>query len=340
MIQTTPLQIQTLYQDLVDAHVSRPAADVDGAPFTRVISGKSYWYTNERVGARMVQHYFGPDDEATRQRMNNARIAREEAKVFERRTSDMVAQLRAARLPAKDADTGRLLTALARSGVFGVGGTLVGTHAFRLYDAEVGRRVTQAAPAQTEDVDIASFQRLSLAMAADDAPPVALTNTLAALDLEPAPTTDPKGRTGRWRRKGGGVALELLAPSFSEEEGIVRLEVMGVWAQSLHFLNYLIADPIPAVALYRAGVLVRIPRPERYAIHKLIVAQRRQAGNLAKRRKDLAQAAALIEALAEDRRSELRQAFDAAMEAGPEWRAAIEASLSVAPASKLLLSGL
>jgi hypothetical protein len=87
-------------------------------------------------------------------------------------------------------------------------------------------------------------------------------------------------------------------------------------------------------------VLVRIPRPERYAIHKLIVAQRQQAGNLAKRRKDLAQAAALIEALAEDRRSELRQAFDAAMEAGPEWRAAIEASLSVAPASKLLLSGL
>jgi hypothetical protein len=340
MIQTTPLQVQTLYQDLVDAHVSRPAADVEGAPFIRKIGGKTYWYTNERVGARMVQHYFGPDDETTRARMQKAQSAREEAKIFERRTSEMVAQLRASRLPAQDADTGRLLTALARAGVFGVGGTLIGTHAFRLYDAEIGRRVTQAAPAQTEDVDIASFERLSLAMAANDVPHVALPNTLVALDLEPAPTTDPKGRTGRWRRKGGGVALDLLAPSFSAEEGIVKLEGLDVWAQSLHFLNYLIADPIPAVALYRSGVLVRIPRPERYAIHKLIVAQRRQAGNLAKRRKDLAQAAALIEVLAEDRPSELRQANQTAMNAGPEWRATIETSLAGMPAIQSILEAL
>jgi hypothetical protein len=340
MIQTTPLQVQTLYQDLVDAHVSRPAAEVEGAPFMRRIAEKAYWYTNARVGTRMVQHYFGPDDETTRARMHQTRIAREEAKIFERRTSDMVAQLRAARLPAQDATTGRLLAALARSGVFGVGGTLVGTHAFRLYDAEIGRRVTQAAPAQTEDVDIASFERLSLAMASDDVPAVALPETLDALELEPAPTTDPRGRTGRWRRKGGGVALDLLAPSFSAEEGIVRLEVMGVWAQSLHFLNYLIADPIPAVALYRSGILVRIPRPERYAIHKLIVAQRRQAGNLAKRRKDLAQAAALIETLAEDRPSELRQAYQTAMDAGPEWRGAIEASLAGMTESRPMLEAL
>jgi hypothetical protein len=288
----------------------------------------------------LIQHYFGPDDEATRARMHNARTAREEAKIFERRTSDMVAQLRAARLPAQDADTGRLLTALARCGVFGVGGTLVGTHAFRLYDAEIGRRVTRAAPAQTEDVDIASFEGVSLAMAASHVPPVALPQTLAALDLEPAPTTEPKQRTGRWRRKGGGVALDLLAPSFSDEEGIVKLESLDVWAQSLHFLNYLIADPIPAVALYRAGILVRIPKPERYAIHKLIVAQRRQAENLTKRRKDLAQAAALIEVLAEDRPSELRQAYQAAMDAGPEWRATIKASLAGMSASRTALEAL
>jgi hypothetical protein len=120
----------------------------------------------------------------------------------------------------------------------------------------------------------------------------------------------------------------------------VKLESLDVWAQSLHFLNYLIADPIPAVALYRAGILVRIPKPERYAIHKLIVAQRRQSGNLAKRRKDMAQAAALIEALAEDRPSELRQAYQAAMDAGPEWRATIKASLAGMSASRTALEAL
>jgi hypothetical protein len=115
---------------------------------------------------------------------------------------------------------------------------------------------------------------------------------------------------------------------------------MGVWAQSLRFLNYLIADPISAVALYRSGILVRIPRPERYAIHKLIVAQRRQTGNLAKRRKDLAQAAALIKALAEDRPSELRQAYQTAMDAGPEWRATICTSLEMMPATQSAVESL
>ena len=41
---------------------------------------------------------------------------------------------------------------------------------------------------------------------------------------------------------------------------------LGVSAQALHHLNYLIAEPIQAAVLYRSGVLVQIPRPERYAI--------------------------------------------------------------------------
>jgi hypothetical protein len=340
MIPTIALQVQTLYQDLVDAHLSRPDGELVGAPFKRTFGGKTYWYVNQRIGAKVIQHYFGPDDEATRGKVEAAASAREERAAFDRRTADLVAQLRAARLPGQDAETGRLLTALARAGVFGVGGTLVGTHAFRLYDAELGRRVTQAAPAQTQDVDIASFERLSLALAADASAKVELPGTLAALDLEPSPTIDPQGRTGRWRRKGAGAALDILAPSFTEEEGLVRLEAMEVWAQGLHFLNYLIADPIPAVALYRAGVLVRIPRPERYAIHKLIVAQRRRGPDISKRRKDLAQAAALIEVLAEERPTELRRAYAVANDAGPEWRSAIERTLGSMPTTQMVIAGL
>lgn len=337
MIPAVALQTQTLYQDLVDAHLSRPDGEAVGAPFKRTFGGKSYWYVNQRIGAKVIQHYFGPDDDATRSKVEAAVSAREERTAFDRRTADLVAQLRAARLPGQDAETGRLLTALARAGVFGVGGTLVGTHAFRLYDAELGRRVTQAAPAQTEDVDIASFERLSLALADQGAPKVPLAPTLTALDLELSPTIDPQARTGRWRRKGGGAALDILAPSFTADEGLVRLEALEVWAQGLHFLNYLIADPIPAVALYRSGVLVRIPRPERYAIHKLIVAQRRRGPDISKRRKDLAQAAALIEVLAEERPAELRRAHAVAIDAGPELRSAIAASLEAMHECRRLL---
>jgi hypothetical protein len=71
--------------------------------------------------------------------------------------------------------------------------------------------------------------------------------------------------------------VEFLTPSFRSEEDIRELPALGVAAQSLHFLNYLIAEPIKAAALYRSGVLVQIPRPEAYAVHKLIVANRRKA---------------------------------------------------------------
>lgn len=42
-------------------------------------------------------------------------------------------------------------------------------------------------------------------------------------------------------------------------------------AQSLHYLNYLIAEPITAAIPYRNGVLVQIPRPERLAIHNRLL---------------------------------------------------------------------
>jgi hypothetical protein len=106
------------------------------------------------------------------------------------------------------------------------------------------------------------------------------------------------------------------------------LEPLGVYAQALPFLNFLIADPIPAVALYRSGVLVQIPRPERYAVHKLIVAARRHASSALKAKKDLAQAEILFEVLSEDRPAELSNALTTALTKGPKWREAIATSLS------------
>jgi hypothetical protein len=84
-------------------------------------------------------------------------------------------------------------------------------------------------------------------------------------------------------------------------------------------------------------VLVCIPRPERFAIHKLIVAQQSTGPGIAKRRKDLGQARALIPVLTEERPTELRQAYELAMEQGPRWRDAIGASLSILADVKALL---
>ncbi len=213
---------------------------------------------------------------------------------------------------------------MARSGVFRLGGTLVGTHAFRLYSAELGFAFSGTLAA-TQDIDIAAFENLKLAI--QDKPDPSLAETFRALSLEPAPGMDPRGRSTRWKLKGGGTLVDFLAPRMQSEREIVKIEPLDIYAQTLPFLNFLIADPIPAVALYRSGILVQIPRPERYAIHKLIVAQRRSGPGLAKIPKDLAQAEALVRVLAEDRPGELGAAYETALGNGPKWRDAIAASL-------------
>lgn len=60
-----------------------------------------------------------------------------------------------------DGATGSLVAAMAKAGVFRLGGVVVGTTAFRLYEGELGVRLSFDQMAQTNDIDIASFEKLS-----------------------------------------------------------------------------------------------------------------------------------------------------------------------------------
>jgi hypothetical protein len=71
--------------------------------------------------------------------------------------------------------------------------------------------------------------------------------------------------------------------------------------------------------LHGPGIYVQVPTPERYAVHKLILALDRPVG-IGKRDKDLGQAARLLEVLAERRPDELRHVWEEAYERGPKWR--------------------
>ncbi len=323
MIDRYPTSMQSVCLDLRSRHLDRRVNELGGVPKLRKISGKSYWYAEIAIKGRKVQRYIGPDNDEMRALVDQAKTAVQDARAARTANRGLVKQLEAMGAPRLDPNTGSVLNAMATVGVFRLGGTLVGTHAYRLYSMELGIRLPGMFEA-TQDVDIASFERLSLAVG-DEVDP-SLGDALGGLGIEPAPSLD-QGRATRWRTRGGGVEVDFLAPSFAEEEGPVRLAAFDVWAQGLHFLNYLISDPIQAVALYLDGILVQVPQPERYAIHKLIVAQIRNAANRPKGRKDLDQARDLIEVLAVDRPYNLQDAYDAAMEAGPKWRAAITRSL-------------
>ncbi len=202
--------------------------------------------------------------------------------------------------------------------------------AFRLYEGELGLRYEFDQTAQTDDIDIAGFERLSLALDDEASPP--LQSILKDFSFEPAPQPQHKD-AWRWRQSRGDLLVEFLTPSFDDAEGVRPLAALKVRAQALHHLNFLIADPIVAAVPYRRGMLVRIPRPERFAIHKLIVADLRKDVRL-KAVKDRGQAAFLIEALAEDRPDDLADAYRDAASRGPRWSQRLGASLALMPQTR------
>jgi hypothetical protein len=329
-----PLSAHTIYQDLLEMHRLHAISEVGGTPFLKELPHGKYWYARQRIGDRPVDRYIGPDSDDLRERLQSTAQHHEARKDFERRAAVFVAQLRSAGLPTMDRTTGKVLNAMARVGVFRLGGTLVGTHAFRLYAAELGTSFS-GTMAATEDVDVEAFENLKLAI--DDRLDPSIAETFKELHLEPAPSLDPKRQPTQWMMAGGGTTVEFLVPRMREGQDIVKLDTLGVYAQGLPFLNFLITGPIAAVALYRSGILVQIPRPERYAIHKLIVAQRRSASARATVVKDLAQAHALISVLVEDRPGELEETYRTALESGPKWRDAIGRSLRQRPEIKALI---
>lgn len=326
------------YHDLLRSLQDDAVSDIRGTPTRVERSGKVYWYDTYRIGSTVKKRYIGEDREELRDRLERHETLKTQQEERRRNRTRLVRLLRAEGFLGLDAATGSLLSAMAASGVFRLGGTIVGTHAFRLYEGELGIRFDTDMTAQTDDIDIASFSRLSLVLEDTASPP--LERVFSDFDFTPQPSLKA-GRTWRWKQTRGDTLVEFLTPAFGEDEGIRELSALGVDAQGLHHLNYLIAEPIRAAVTYRSGVLVQIPQPERFAIHKLIVADRRRAGDDSiKVEKDRRQAAFLIEVLAEDRPDELRDAYEDALSRGPKWRSRVESSLDHLPETQRLLERL
>ena len=336
-VQSHSRAAHVAYQDLLRLHLEDSASELVGSIEERHRNGRSYLYDRFRLGTEMKSRYLGEGTPELRARLARAAELKAQGEARRKTMARLARVLRAEGLVATDRDTGSLLLAFARAGVFRLGGTLVGTAAYALYQGELGVRFGSDELAQTGDIDFASFERLSVALGdrVEENPG----DILQALRFDPVPGVQDR-QIWKWRQSHGTAMVEFLTPAFGDER-VKPLPALGVSAQALNYLNYLIAEPIPAVALYRSGILVQIPRPERFAIHKLIVADRRHGGpDQAKSRKDRAQAAFLIAVLAEDRPDDLADAVEEARSRAPRWQQRLEASLARMPDTADLLRGL
>lgn len=327
---------QSAWLDLVRLLKDEAAGELRGAPVRVVRGGKAYWYDSYRVGSEVKRAYVGPETPELLARLEAHAALQEAQEQRQAARARLVRILRAEGVASADAGTGSLLAALAGAGVFRLGGTVVGTHAFWLYEGMLGLKLGLDEAAMTDDLDIASFEALSVAVDDKAAPPAG--EVLKGFGYQSLPGLKP-GKDWRWTN-GAGALVEFLTPSFRAAGYVRPLGALGVHAQSLHFLNFLIADPEPAAVIYRSGVLVQVPRPERYAVHKLIVASRRRGEDKLKAQKDRMQASILIAALAQDRPDDLKEALSGARGQGPKWQELIEKSLKHMPETSALLDAL
>jgi hypothetical protein len=225
----------------------------------------------------------------------------------------------------------KVIAMLAAAGLFHVGAQLVGTHAFVAYANMLGVRWTGDS-SRTADIDIVHDPRLSVALAE---PPdrIDLTATLSRgqgeLRFWPVPQLNHKHPSTSFRVAGKSLVLELLTPMHARDrEAPVFIDALQAAAHPLRFLDYLVEGPERAAVLGGDGVLVNVPDPARYALHKLIVAAVRPLSSAAKARKDLRQVELLLGVLLEDRPGAVAVAWEVLASRGRTWLAKARASLS------------
>lgn len=277
-------------------------------------------------GAMALQRLPGAVQTLYAELLDQAVLAEAEDSPADReQRANLCRMLAAGGAATEPAPVARLLELLAEAGVFRRGGVLVGTQAFRAYGNMLGVKF-EAQALRTQDVDVAQDRAVGVAVARDLGTvnlPALLTGS--ALKLIPVPELDPRQPSTSYKARGRDLRVDFLTPLTGRETGKpVFLPSLGVAAHALRFLDYLIAKPTQAVVVGGAGILVNVPDPARYALHKLLVSGRRSVAEQAKSAKDLRQAQALLEVLAEDRPNDVRVAL-AALAGRPGEKAVREA---------------
>ncbi|MFH0799526.1 MAG: GSU2403 family nucleotidyltransferase fold protein [Pseudomonadota bacterium] len=326
------LAAKTLFAEFQETARARAALEAQHSAaktyVRKTVKGRVYWYEQRYEGGQARQAYFGPSNEENDRRVSEGRQDSRNGKAMLKKLvaveSRQAAMLRRSGLPVLDRRMALLLSRFSEVGLIHRGGVLVGTLAYAAYSGMLGH-VFEKSTLMTQDIDIARDDRVELAL------PIVDLNALIAergLECRTVPSLSKKALPSSYVTA-DGIRIDFLVPLRGKARDAVRMpRVAGAGATALRFLDYAIEDPVNAVLVAPGGgIPVTVPRPERFAIHKLIVAAYRSVTETGKKEKDLHQAGQLIAVLAEERSRELKAALHIAMKAGRKWERALHDSL-------------
>jgi len=331
-MQKQPIEIQTLYAELVERLVAleaqRAIGHLKGSFVTKTVKGETYYYFQylEPGGAKR-QLYVGRKDEALDRVVADYHESRESFAEDRRSVRRLCSLLRAGGALVTDAASARVLRGLSDAGVFRLGGVLVGTHAYAVIGNLLGA-TWDGAGVRTQDVDVAAVRSLSVAVS--DLPTADIPGVLESLEMGflPVPALNRGQPSTSFKVRGQGLRVDLLTTWRDDRrEGPVTIPRFKAAAQPLKYLDYITEEPVRGAVIDGDGVLVNVPSPARFALHKLIVAAERPAAKHAKRDKDLRQAAEVFSVLVDERPGDVEAAWEALAARGQGWTKRAERGL-------------
>lgn len=326
-IQRLPNSLSVQYSELMQNCI-QPLSDGSNLSFKyKEINDKRYWYLYISIGASRREHYLG---EETTELLD---CIEDEKALWESNTDDrdlrtrLVNMLIGGGMSAPSNDEGKVLALLERNGVFLGGAALVGTIAFRSYANMLG--VSWASETGTQDIDIAIDGQFTLALPRPKSPinlgRLILDSGLGYIEV---PALNHRQPSTSFRIRNRDFRIDVLTPMRGRETARpVQLTDFGTYATPMRFLDYLLEDIQPAVLLYRHGIMINVPAPGRFAVHKCVISQKRSTALATKVRKDLKQAEQVFQALLEFRPADIALAIRAADGKGRSFRKQFDTGL-------------
>ncbi len=321
---------QNAYADLYDAtlalHVSSSIAGLNGSFGKKTVHGHVYWYFQFRdIGGAVKQLYVGPESEKLSTLIQNHKDNPGQGPKPLQRLAAAAVALGCEPLLAKHF---RVIRRLAEYGFFRRGGILVGTHAFTAMGNMLG--ISPVERMQTQDVDFAhAGKNISVALPANIK--VETAAAIESLKMGLLPITSLSGASGSTylSTTDPTFRLDFLTSKFSEGDDPVHVEGLSIALQPLKFMEFSMVETTQAAVFCNEGaVFVNIPKPDRFAIHKLIVSAERDTSAAVKSNKDIRQANVLIQYYLDNRPEEISATYQDAFSRGPGWRKRLETGLA------------
>lgn len=331
----------TLYAELLDQCAqaeaeSRTSELGMGSFVSKSIRGATYWYFQQTNGGSKRQVYVGRETPALLKWIQDASESRAAQRSDEARRRELVRMLLAGGATGESGAVVQALSILSEAGIFRSGAVLIGTQAFACYANMLGVRFERQF-LRTADIDIA--------IAVSAYPIEERTDVPAALKrVEPrffsVPGLDPRESSTSLKVRGRDLRIDFVTSMPRRgSSAAVELPQFRIAATPLRGIDFLIDRAVPAAVVGGSGVLVNVPDPARFALHKLWVANERPVSEQAKARKDIAQAEQLLAVLSEDRPDDVREALRAVASQRGMLRGIRAAARSMPDAVRELLRG-